>query len=123
MVAAATFAIITGRKVAGVYDHASGTSLKIAAERRDDRVQAFDGERGVQFGGTLPELYDAGDESHVSFDVAGDKVSGHDRLSSSDYSAQVEGGVVQLYDYGESAWFAFDIQDPAAAQSYHRKPE
>ena len=39
IVAACAFAILTGKKVAGMYDHASGQSLKIAAERPTDRVE------------------------------------------------------------------------------------
>jgi len=124
LMAACAFAILSGKKVAGVYDHRSGQRLKIAAECQGDRVQAFDGERGVPFGGTLPELYDAGDKTHVSCMVDGENdsqsIRGHDRHSSSDYTARVTDGVVQLYDYSESAWFAYDIQDPDAARSFHR---
>jgi len=120
IVAAATFAVITGKKVAGMYDHTAGQSLKIAAECRGDKLQGFDGERGVKFGGTLPEIYDAGDKSHVSIQSDGETVKGHDRHSSSDYAAHVTDGLVQLYDYAAKAWFAYDIQDPNAAKSYHR---
>jgi hypothetical protein len=110
MIAAAAYAFVTGKKVAGVHDHASGRDLRIAAESRGDRLQGFDGDRAAKFGGTLPELYDAGDKTFVSFEIDGAKVRGYDRGSSSSYAAQVTDRLVQLYDYSQSAWFAFDIQ-------------
>jgi hypothetical protein len=79
LIAATAFALITGRKVAGLYDHSQARDRPIAAEARGTRVQAFDGERGVAFGGTLPDLYDAGDKAFVSFTVDGAQVTGHDR--------------------------------------------
>lgn len=121
IVAACAFAILTGKKVAGMYDHASRRSLKIAAERRGQTVLAFDGARGVNFGGTLPELYDAGDESFVSFEVSDTEIRGHDRKSGSDFSARASDGVIQLYDYSVRTWFSYDIQDPNAASSFHRR--
>jgi len=123
MVAAATFAFITGKKVAGIYDHSAGRDLRIAAECRGDRLQGFDGDRAVKFGGTLPELYDTGDKAFVSFEIDGSKVQGYDRGTSSFYAAHVTDGLVQVYDHSQSAWFAYDIQNPEAAQSYHRNIE
>ncbi len=120
MVAAATFAFVTGKKVAGIYDHSAGRDLLIAAERRGDQLQAFDGDRAAKFGGTLPELYDAGDKAFVSFEIDGRKVQGYDRATSSFYEAHVTDGLVQVYDHGQDAWFAYDVQDAEAAQSYHR---
>lgn len=110
MVAAAAYAFIAGRKVAGVHDHSSGRDLRIAAESRGDQLQGFDGDRAVKFGGTLPELYDAGDQTFVSFEIDGAKARGYDRGSSSSYAAQVTDRLVQLYDYSQGTWFAFDIQ-------------
>ncbi|EAQ29143.1 hypothetical protein NAP1_00185 [Erythrobacter sp. NAP1] len=123
IIAASTFAAITGKTVAGIYDHTSRRNLKIAAECRGNRLQGFDGERGVRFGGTLPELYDEGEKTHVSFEIVGDKAKGHDRASASDYSAHVEDGLVQLYDYAAGAWFAYDIQGPNTGETYHRDTE
>lgn len=120
MVAATAFAQATGKKVAGIYDHAAGRDLQIAAEFRGNELRGFDGERQVKFGGTLPEIYDAGDKTFVSFETDGATVKGYDRNSSSFYAANVIDGVVQVYDHGESAWFAYDIQDADAAGSYHR---
>ena len=120
LIAAAAFACVTGRKVAGIYDHTAGQDLRIAAERRGDQVQGFDGERGARFGGTLPELYDSADKSFVSFAVEGNEVSGYDRSSSTHYTARVTDGVVQLYDHGAGEWFAYDIQDEDAGAAYHR---
>lgn len=115
MVAAAAYAFIAGKKVAGVHDHASGRDLRIAAECRGNRLQGFDGDRLVKFGGTLPELYDAGDRTFVSLEIDGAKARGHDRGSAGAYAAEVTDRLVQLYDYSQSAWFAFGIQvvDPA----------
>lgn len=84
-------------------------------------MQGFDGDRGVKFGGTLPELYDAGDKTFVSFEADGMKAQGYHRGTSTFYAAHVADGLVQIYDHGESAWFAYDIQDADAPQSYHRK--
>jgi hypothetical protein len=110
IVAASAFAIITGRKVAGLYDHGADRHLRIAAECRGDRLQARDGERGSDFGGTLPDLYDHGDRAFVSLERDGAKVRGYDRGSDTFYEAQAEGEVVQLYDHGASGWFAFTVQ-------------
>jgi sugar phosphate isomerase/epimerase len=110
MVAAAAHAFIVGKKVAGVYDHAAGRHVRIAAECRGEHLQGFDGDRQVKFGGTLPELYDSGDRIFVTLEIDGTKARGYDRGSSSAYTAEVTERVVQLYDHGQSAWFAFDVQ-------------
>ncbi len=123
LVAAAAFAFVTGKKVAGLYDHAAKADRRIAAEARGNALQGFDGERGAKFGGNLPEILDAGDASHISFEIDGTSVKGYDRLSATFYEARVGEGLVQVFDYGEAAWFAYDIQDAEAAQSYHRSTE
>lgn len=110
MIAAATYAFTSGQKVAGMHDHASGRDLRIAAEARGGQLQGYDGDRGTQFGGALPELFDAGDQAYVSLEINGSEASGYDRRSSNAYTAQVSAGRVQLYDYGQGAWFTFDIQ-------------
>jgi hypothetical protein len=110
MIAAAAYAFISGQKVAGMHDHASGRDLQIAAESRGNQLQGYDGDRSVQFGGTLPELFDAGDGTFVSLEIDGQKVRGFDRGSSGSYTAQVSEQRVQLYDYSQAAWFAFSIQ-------------
>lgn len=123
MIAAAAFAFVTGKKVAGIHDHSAGRDLRIAAERRGNQLQGSDGDRAAKFGGTLPEIYDAGDKAFVSFEIAGTKVKGYDRASSGFYEAQVTDGLVQLYDHNEGAWFAYDIQDAEAERSYYRGVE
>jgi hypothetical protein len=110
IIAASAHAVIMGRKVAGIYDHSTQEHLKIAAECRGDRLQAFDGDRSARFGGTLPELFDAGDEVFISMEKDGATARGHDRGSSHSYVANVTDRGVQLYDYGQGAWFAFDVQ-------------
>jgi hypothetical protein len=118
IVAASAHAIITGRKVAGLYDHAAGRHLRIAAECRDGRLQAYDGDRAARFGGTLPELFDEGDRAFISIEAEGSSARGYDRGSASAYVANVTDRVVQLFDHGAGAWFAFDVQhsedDPTA---------
>lgn len=123
MIAAATFAYLTGKKVAGIYDHAERRDLRIAAEFRGDQLQGLDGDRAAKFGGTLPEIYDAGDQVFVSFAVDGGTVKGYDRGTSSFYAANVTDGAVQVYDYSDSAWFAYDVQDAGSLASYHRAAE
>ena len=125
LVAAAAFTFATGKKVAGIYDHSAARDRRIAAECRGDRLQGFDGDRGVKFGGTLPELYDAGDRTFVSFETDGEtmhdlKIRGFDRGTSTFYTAQVRDGLVQIFDHGENAWFSYDIQNADAARSYLR---
>lgn len=110
IVAAAAYAFVSGKKVAGVHDHESGRDLLIAAEARGTRLQGFDGDKSSKFIGTSSELYDAGDDAYVSLQIDGSKARGYDRLSSSHYSLIVEGQVVQLYDYAASEWFDFSIQ-------------
>ena len=110
MVSAAAHAFIFGKKVAGVHDHEAGRDLRIAAEARGDRLQGFDGDRSAKFGGTLPELFDAGDDAFVSLEIDGVTAKGYDRRSSSHYALTATDQVVQLYDYAADAWFAFSIQ-------------
>ncbi len=123
MIAAAAFACVTGKKVAGLYDHSAGRDLRIAAEKRGNQVQGFDGERDARFGGTLPELHDAGDKTFVSFAIDGTRVEGYDRGTSGFYTAHVTDAVVQVFDHSQNAWFTYDIQDAASAHSYHRKAQ
>ncbi len=120
MIAAATFALVTGKKVAGLHDHAQGRDLRIAAESRGDQLQGFDGERQVKFNGRLPEIYDAGDKVFVALQVEGTKAHGHDRASGTSFSVEVKDGLVQVYDHGAQAWFTYDVQNPDAAMSYYR---
>ena len=110
MVAAAAHAFIFGKGVAGVRDHETGRDLRIAAETRGDRLQGFDGDRSAKFGGTLPEMYDAGADAFVSLEIDGMTAQGYDRHSSSHYSLTATDEVVQLYDHAAGAWFAFSIQ-------------
>jgi hypothetical protein len=110
MIAAAAHAFITTRKVAGIYDHAAGRHLRIAAEARGGSLQGYDGDRDSRFGGTLPELVDAVSKASVTLEIDGTTARGFDRSSSSHYSATVTDRQVQLFDHGEEAWFAFDVQ-------------
>ena len=110
MVAASAHAVMIRKKVAGIHDHTADQDLQIAAECRGNRLQGFDGDRSAKFGGTLPELYDAGDEIFVSLTVEGTTARGYDRGSAGFYVAEVSEGLVQLYDYSQSAWFAFSVQ-------------
>jgi hypothetical protein len=123
MIAATAFAFVTDRKVAGLYDHAAGKDVRIAAERRGEQLQGFDGDRGVQFGGRLPEIQDAADKSFVSFEIDGANVHGYDRSSATAYTAHVTESLVQVYDHSQSVWFAYDVQDADAPQSYLRGPQ
>lgn len=109
IVVAAAYALVRGRKVAGVHDHATGEDLRIAAEARGSRVQAIDGDREAVFGGTLPELHDADSGAFISLEIEGDTARGYDRGSATHYTITVTDLMVQFYDHGEDAWFAFGI--------------
>ena len=109
LVAASAYAVITGKKVTGIYDHTANEQLQIAAECRGNRLQGADGERLVAFGGTLPELYDQGDKAFISLEVDGAAARGYDRGSESHYVAEVSDRLIRLYDHGESAWFTFEV--------------
>ncbi len=110
VVAAAAYAFMAGKKVAGIHDHATGQDLRIAAESRGEHVQGFDASRSAKFGGHLPELYDVGDAAYISLEIDGATARGYDRHSESHYTLTVTGQVVQLYDYASNAWFAFSVQ-------------
>jgi hypothetical protein len=110
MIAACAYAAITGKKVAGLYDHTAAIHLQIAAEARDGRLQGADGDRSVRFGGTLPEIFDAGDNIFVSLQVEGSKARAYDRGSQEHCAVEVAGTVVNVYDYAAAAWFAFEPQ-------------
>ena len=110
MIAASAYAAITGKKVAGLYDHTGAAHLRIAAECRGDRVQGADGDRSAMFGGTLPEIHDAAGNVFVSLEIEGAKARGYDRGSGDHYALEVEGRLINLYDYGAAAWFAYETQ-------------
>lgn len=110
MIAASAHAVISGKKVAGIHDHASAQDLRIAAECRGNRLQGLDGDRGVKFGGTLPEIYDEADKAFVSLAVEGSTVRGYDRGSASFYEAIVSETQVQVYDHSKGTWFSFSVQ-------------
>ncbi len=110
IIAASAHALVTGRKVAGLYDHAAGRPLRVAAEARGQHLQGYDGDRDARFGGALPELRDAGDGASVHLKVEGTVARGYDRNSSSHFTAEVAERLVQLYDHATGAWFSFDVQ-------------
>ena len=110
MIAATAHAFVIGKKVAGLYDHTAGRHLRIAAESRNEHLQGYDGDRDARFGGTLPEIRDAGGGAQVHVIVQGATVGGYDRSSSSHFTAKVAERLVQLYDHVEGAWFAYDVQ-------------
>lgn len=119
--AATAFTVITGKKVAGVYDHTTGLDLRIAAECKGQQVQGHDGSRNVKFGGTLPEIFDAGDQTFLSCTIDGTTAQGYDRATETAYNVRITDGAVQIFDHGVKAWFAYDMQDPDSLQGYHRK--
>lgn len=110
MIAAAAFAFITGKKVAGVHDHSLRKDLRIAAECRGNQLQGYDGDRLAGFGGAPPELYDGGSRSFVSLEIDGSNAQGFDRISSTAFAAHITDERVQLYDHSKGAWFTFDMQ-------------
>lgn len=118
LIAASACAVITGQKVAGLYDHTAREHLRIAAECRGTRLQGHDEARAATFGGTLPDLYDNADRAFISLSVNGTRATGHDHGSNSAFVADVTDRMIQLYDYSQNAWFAFEAQraeDGAAA--------
>ncbi|RVT93168.1 hypothetical protein [Sphingomonas crocodyli] len=110
LIAASAYAFVTGDKVAGIYDHAAGRHLRIAAECRGSSLQGYDGDRAARFGGTLPEIFDTATQTFVSMMIEGARVQGYDRASSTFYTAEVTASLVQLYDHGTSLWSAFAVQ-------------
>lgn len=110
LVAASAYSVITGQKVAGLYDFAAGEHLRVAAECRGKQVQGADGDRSSAFGGNLPDIYDAADKAFVSLEVEGDKARGYDHGSAGHYEARVTDRLIQLYDHAQQAWFSFEPQ-------------
>ena len=110
MIATSAYALVTGRKIAGVYDHTAARHLRIAAEAQGEHLQGYDGDRNARFGGTLPELRDAGDGAQVHMEVEGSTARGFDRTSSRHFTAEVTEALVQFYDHGVGTWFAFQVQ-------------
>jgi hypothetical protein len=110
IIAASAHALVTGKKVAGLYDHTAGRHLRIAAEAQAQHLQGYDGDRNVRFGGTLPELRDSGEGASLHMVIDGGAARGYDRSTSSHFSVTTTERVVQLYDHAEEAWFTFDVQ-------------
>lgn len=110
MIAATAHAFVIGKKVTGLYDHSAGRHLRIAAESRKPYLQGYDGDRDARFGGTLPELRDAGSGAQVHMIVRGSTVTGYDKSSSGHFTAEVTERLVQLYDHVDGVWFVYDVQ-------------
>ena len=110
MIAASAYVAISGKTIAGLYDHGAARHLQIAAESRGHRVQGADGDRSARFGGDLPELYDAQDQAFVSMEIAGQSARGYDRGSDSHYTVEVTDRLINLYDHSAATWFAFEAQ-------------
>jgi hypothetical protein len=110
VIAAAAHAFVTGKKVAGIYDHAAGRHLRIAAEARAEQLQGHDGDRNVKFGGTLPHLRDTGEGASLHMEIEGTEARGYDTSSSGHFSAKVSDRLVQIFDHADGKWFAFDVQ-------------
>lgn len=110
ILAASAFAVMTGRKVAGVHDHAVSRHLRIAAECRGERLQAFDGERAAWYDGDLPDLFDQKGQPFIFLEKDGEAVRGYDRTSDGFYTATVTDRTVQVFDHAVQAWFAFTVQ-------------
>ena len=110
IIAASAHALVTGKKVAGLYDHSAGRHLRIAAEARGEHLQGYDGDRDARFGGTLPEIRDTGEGVSLHMEIEDGAARGYDRSSSGHFSAKVSERLVQLYDHAEGAWFSFDVQ-------------
>ena len=110
IVAASAYALVTGEKVAGLFDHVAGRHLRIAAEAQGGHLQGYDGDRDVRFGGTLPELRDTGEGLSVHMEVHQAAVRGYDRSSADHFTAEISDRLVQLYDHAEGAWFSFAVQ-------------
>ncbi|SFR96715.1 hypothetical protein [Sphingomonas jatrophae] len=108
IIAASAHAFVTGKKVAGLYDHTAGRHLRIAAEARGEHLQGYDGDHDVRFGGTLPELRAA--DASVHMQIEGATANGFDRGSAGHFTANVTERLVQLYDHAHGAWFAFEVQ-------------
>ncbi|MBH0114899.1 hypothetical protein I5E68_18280 [Novosphingobium sp. YJ-S2-02] len=121
IVAATAFALVTGKKVAGLYDHTAARDLRVAAEARDNAVQGVDAESGTKFGGTLPDILVAKERTWISFALENGEVTGYDRASATHFTARVENGAVQVYDHAGATWFAYEVQDASAPQSYYRE--
>jgi hypothetical protein len=110
IVAASAHSYITGRKVAGLYDHATGRHLRIAAEARAEHLQGYDGDRDSRFGGSLPDLQDVREGASIHMAIEGSTARGYDRSSSGHFTVAASDRSVQLYDHAETAWFSFDVQ-------------
>jgi hypothetical protein len=110
IIAASAHALVTGKKVAGLYDHMAGRHLRIAAEARGEHLQGYDGDRDARFGGTLPELRAAGEGVSLHMEIGDGAARGYDRNSSGHFSVKITERLVQLYDHVEGAWFSFDVQ-------------
>ncbi|WP_322966291.1 hypothetical protein [Sphingomonas fuzhouensis] len=108
--AASADALVTGNKVAGLYDHQADRHLRIAAEARGQHLQGFDGDRNAKFGGSLPELRDTGADTSIYMQIDDDGAQGFDRSTSSHFTIKIAENLVQLYDHSEATWFTFTVE-------------
>ena len=110
IIAASAHALLTGRKVAGLYDHHAERHLRIAAEARGAHLQGYDGERASKFGGTLPELRDLGADAAINMTIEDGEARGYDRSSGTHFTARTTEHQVKLFDHAAESWFTYIVQ-------------
>jgi hypothetical protein len=108
-IAAAAFAMVSGRSVNSVFSHDVARHRKVQATFRGGRLDAYDYDRGAYFQGDNGNLYDFGDSCHISMQINGVKVEGYHYGEGSYYEAKVSGTSVTIYDYATARWHDFSI--------------
>ena len=67
IIAASAHALVTGKKVAGLYDHAARRHLRVAAEARGEHLQGYDGGASNSSAGKTVHLdHEGSPRSHCS---------------------------------------------------------
>ena len=110
----ACIAYVVGRVATGavgsyVYDFAQARHLNIGGTIRGDRIGLYDYERGCDFAGSLPHLYDHGAKADVFLEIDGNQFSGRDHRSGHGFSGGVTGSSISLHDHATSERFEYGL--------------
>jgi hypothetical protein len=115
-VAASAISHATGRRVLSLYDHSTGSEVKVSASAIGNQVFGYDSDNGCEFGGEVPSLYHYGESAHLDLTPRGEGgYGGYDHGSAAHFDVRVTGRDAQVYDYESNQWFAFSARAPETA--------
>ena len=92
-----------------VYDHDASEHFAFSGAVGATSCNTYDHDRGCHITGSPPQLYDHGNQKHLTLEVKGQAFSGYDFDSQQHFSGRVNGSSITLYDHGDGAHHNYSI--------------